>query len=280
MSDESLFPRIVSSALLIGVLIATVYWSQAYWFVCLLICEAVVFVGLRELLNMLRQKNVKIFELYTLAGGVALTAAIFFSNFPRNLGEDLVLWIFFGWCLGLFFLQAMQRSSDGAIQTLFLSIGALLYVVFLFGFLIKINYLDKTDGRWFVYFTFISVYAADIAAYLVGSLIGKHPLASVISPHKTREGAVGALLGACAGAIVAQKFLLPQISVLHAAVLGLLIGAVSQVGDLWESLLKRDAGVKDSGNSIPGMGGVLDLMDGLLFCAPLVFLYAKLILGL
>ena len=278
MIDRSLLPRLLSSALLIGLLIGTVYWSQTHWLLCFLVCEVVVLVGLRELLALLREKKVKVFELYTLAGGAALTAAIFFSSYPRNLSGDLAFWVFFGWCLGLFFLQVKVPSTEGAIQTLFLSIGGLLYVAYLFGFLIKINYLDSVDGRWFVYYTVIAVYSADIAAYLVGSLVGKHPLAPKISPHKTQEGAMGALLGACAGSLIAQRLFLPQVSVLHAVILGFLIGIVSQAGDLWESILKRDAGVKDSGKSIPGMGGVLDLMDGLLFCAPLVFLYMKLIL--
>ena len=163
---------------------------------------------------------------------------------------------------------------------MFFVIALALVFAYLFGFLIRINYLDGVDGRWFVYYTVVCVYGADIAAYLVGSLIGRHSLAPVISPHKTKEGAMGALLGACAASLIAQRLFLPQVNMLHAVILGFLIGIVSQVGDLWESLMKRDAGVKDSGKSIPGMGGVLDLMDGLLFCVPLVFLYLKLILRL
>ncbi len=278
MMDRSFFPRFASSAFLIALLFATVYWSDKYWFACLVVCEAAVLLGLRELLGLLRDKKVRVFHLYTIAGGMALTAAIFFSSFPRNLPGDLALWVFFGWGLGLFFLVAMQPSAEGAINTLFLSMGALFYVAFLFGFLIKINYLDTIDGRWFVYYTFITVYSADIAAYTVGTLIGSRPLAPIISPKKTVEGAMGGMLGACAGSLIAQKLILPQVSVLHAVVLGFLVGIVSQIGDLWESMLKRDAQVKDSGKTIPGMGGVLDLMDGLLFCAPLVYLYLKLVL--
>lgn len=278
MSDKSFLPRLVSSALLICLLWATVYWSRTHWFVCLLVCEAIVLLGLKELLALLRAKKVQVFQLYTLAGGAALTAAIFFSSFPKNIPGDLVFWVLFGWCLGLFFLQAAQPSTEGATQTLFSSVASLLYVAFLFGFLIKINYMDNVDGRVLVFYTFATVYAADIAAYLVGSTVGKHPLAPKISPHKTVEGALGALLGACAASLIVQKFFLPQFPVLHMVLLGLLIGIVSQIGDLWESLLKRDAQTKDSGRTIPGMGGVLDLMDGLLFCAPLVYLYLKVIL--
>ena len=278
MTDRSLFPRLISSALLIALLWATVYWSRAYWWICLLVCEAVVLLGLKELLALLRVKKVQVFELYTLAGGVALTAAIFFSSFPRNLAGDLVFWVLFGWSLGLFFFQATQPTPEGAIQTLFLSIASLLYVAFLFGFLIKINYLDNLDGRRFVFYTFATVYAADMVAYAIGSLFGRRSLAPKISPRKTVEGAIGGLIGACVASLVLQRFFLSDFSALHMIVLGFLIGIVSQIGDLWESLLKRDAQAKDSGRTIPGMGGVLDLMDGLLFCAPLVYLYLKVVL--
>jgi len=277
---KALILRLASSTLLVAVLLTTVYWSHSHWLPCLLVCEVITFLGLREVLSLLRAKQIQVFEFYTLAGGMALTAVIFFSSFPENLSGDLVVWTFFTWCIGLFFLRALQPSVDGATQTLFCSIGALLYVVVLFGFLIKINFLESVDGRWFVYYTFATVYAADICAYATGMLLGRRRLAPAISPKKTVEGAVGGLLGACAGSLIAQRFLLPEVSVLHVVALGILIGVVSQVGDLWESMLKRDAHTKDSGKTIPGMGGVLDLMDGLLWCAPLVYLYLRIIVRL
>ena len=279
-NDQSLLPRLVSSAALIVLAIATVYWSQEHWYLCLVVCCAVVALGLWEMMGLLKAKGIKVFELYTMTGGVALIAAVFFANFPRNISGDLVLWVFYGWCLGLFFLMAAQPQVEGAMGSFFGAIGSVLYVAVLFGFLIKIVYLEGIDGRWFVFYTFITVFAADMAAYAVGSLVGKKPLAAIISPKKTVEGAMGALLGACAASLLAQRWMLPQLNVLHAVALGFLVGVVSQIGDLWESLLKRDAQVKDSGRSIPGMGGVLDLLDGLLFCAPLVFLYMKIVLRL
>jgi phosphatidate cytidylyltransferase len=280
MRDRSLLPRLLSSTVWIGLLIATVYWSQEYWYACLTVCIVVTTLGLRELLGLMRCRGMRVFQTYTLLGGIILTAAIFFSAFPYDLPDYLILCAFYAWGLGLFVVQARQTSLDGAAQTFFASIGAMVYVVFLFGFLIRINYLESVDGRWYVYYTFLTVYAADILAYLVGTCVGKRPLAPTISPHKTMEGAVGALLGACGASLAAQRFFLPELPVQHAVILGLLIGVFSQVGDLAESIWKRDAKVKDSGHSIPGMGGMLDMMDGLLCCAPLVFLYMKLILGL
>ncbi len=279
-NDRSLIPRLLSSALLISLAIATVAWSRQHWVLCLCVCSAVVALGLREMMGLLKAKGIPVFDLYTIAGGVAIIAAIFFTNFPRTISSDLVLWVFYGWCMGLFFLTVARREVEGAISTLLCSIGSLLYVAVAFGFLIRIVYMEGIDGRWFVFYTFVTVYASDMVAYAVGSLVGSKPLAPAISPKKTMEGAMGGLLGACAASLIAQRLMLPQVGVLHAVALGFLIGIVSQIGDLWESLLKRDAQVKDSGQSIPGMGGVLDLLDGLLFCAPLVFLYLKLILRL
>ncbi len=278
-SDSSLLPRLLSSALLIGVLVSTIYFSKTYWYLCLAVCEVIVFFGLREALDLLQAKGVKIFRGYTLAGGMAILAAIFFNTFPQNRDGDLVLAVLFAWCIGLFFIVARQKAIQGAMHTLFSSVAAILYVVFLFGSLLKINYLQGVDGRCYLLFTFITVYAADISAYAVGSVWGKRPLAPAISPRKTQEGAAAAIAGAALAAIIAKFLFLQELPVMHALFLGLLIGIVSQVGDLWESLLKRDAQVKDSGHSIPGMGGVLDLMDGLLFCGPLVYLYLKIFLG-
>jgi phosphatidate cytidylyltransferase len=116
----------------------------------------------------------------------------------------------------------------------------------------------------------------DIGAYTVGRLIGRHKMSPAISPGKTIEGGLGALVFACAGAWASFRWLLPPATPWVAdwgwLVFGLLMGIGGMVGDLAESLLKRDAGVKDSSTWMPGFGGVLDLLDSLLLTAPLAWL--------
>ncbi|MDB6147734.1 MAG: hypothetical protein JWO45_1398, partial [Spartobacteria bacterium] len=122
---------------------------------------------------------------------------------------------------------------------------------------------------------------SDMGAYLTGMAIGRHPLIPHISPKKTWEGFVGALAFALLASIGLFKLMPGHLSVLtwtHAVVLGLLLGFAAVIGDLAESIVKRSTGVKDSGGLLPGIGGALDLIDSLLFTAPLLFFYLRLVI--
>lgn len=131
------------------------------------------------------------------------------------------------------------------------------------------------DGLVFVLFLFAAVWAADTTAFFAGRLIGGPKLAPRWSPNKTWAGFVGGVVGAAvAGLAMANAFALPFVA--GAAVLGAALGAVAQCGDLFESVLKRRAGAKHSGRLIPGHGGVLDRLDGLIFATPVCALFAVL----
>jgi phosphatidate cytidylyltransferase len=123
---------------------------------------------------------------------------------------------------------------------------------------------------------------SDMGAYLTGSLIGKHQMIPHISPKKTWEGFAGALFFSLLASWGLLRLMPDKLSVLnwtHAAALGLLLGFAAVIGDLAESIVKRSTGVKDSGNLLPGIGGALDLLDSLLFTAPLLFFYLRLVVG-
>ena len=128
-------------------------------------------------------------------------------------------------------------------------------------------------GGYTVIAILASIWVCDSAAYFAGRAIGRHRLFERVSPNKTWEGAAAGLAGALAAFLVARWACLPYMTVAQAAVCGTIVGGCGQIGDLAESLLKRDAGVKDSSAIIPGHGGVLDRFDSLLFVAPLVFIY-------
>lgn len=128
-------------------------------------------------------------------------------------------------------------------------------------------------GAWWVCMLLVVVWANDTGAYLVGRRWGRRKLAPNVSPGKTWEGSVGGtLLGVAGGTLLCQSFPFPS-PLTHAIVLTLILSVVSQVGDLAESLVKREAGVKDAGALIPGHGGLLDRLDSLLFTVPLLALY-------
>lgn len=136
--------------------------------------------------------------------------------------------------------------------------------------------VSATIDRWGAYTVlsiFASIWLCDSAAYFAGRAFGKHKLFERVSPKKTWEGAVAGLLFAVGGFLGAKFLVLPYLTVGSAVLCGLIVGVVGQIGDLAESLLKRDAGVKDSSTLIPGHGGVLDRFDSLMFVSPLIFVY-------
>jgi phosphatidate cytidylyltransferase len=130
------------------------------------------------------------------------------------------------------------------------------------------------DGRVWVFLVIFLVMVSDSAAYFIGRSFGRHKLYEVISPKKTIEGSLGGLLGGVLGVLVFRSLFFPQLGVVDVLVLGGGVGAFSQIGDLFESMLKRSFGVKDSGRLIPGHGGVLDRLDSLLFAFPVTYYYA------
>ena len=121
--------------------------------------------------------------------------------------------------------------------------------------------------------------AGDMGAYLCGSLIGKHPLMPHVSPKKSVEGVFGGLLASLAVSLAAGPYLPVPLSFIHLLILGLLIGIVGQIGDLAESLMKRFCSAKDSGAIFPGMGGILDVVDSILFTAPIFYFHLKVLIS-
>lgn len=137
---------------------------------------------------------------------------------------------------------------------------------------------EGDDGLAWLSYAILLTFASDTAAYTVGSLIGRHRLAPTISPSKTWEGAVGGIIGAAAVSAVFAWFIeLDSLPLMAATLLGAGLSVLGQLGDLTESWLKRKAGVKDSGNLLPGHGGILDRLDSLLPILPAVFVYVTIV---
>ncbi|HEY6007258.1 MAG TPA: phosphatidate cytidylyltransferase, partial [Geobacteraceae bacterium] len=132
-------------------------------------------------------------------------------------------------------------------------------------------------GSQWLFLLMTIVMAGDTGAYYVGSSLGRHKLYPVVSPNKSVEGSVGGLVGSTVGALVARWAFFPELAVVDCLATALLLGVLGQLGDLFESLLKRSFGVKDSGTIIPGHGGILDRLDSLLFAAPAALYYARFI---
>ena len=148
-------------------------------------------------------------------------------------------------------------------------------------FLIPRDTAGGVTGHWYVLWLIVVTKFSDMGAYLTGSAIGKHLMSPHISAKKTWEGFFGALVFALLCSLMLFKIMPGHLSMLtwtHATALGLLLGFAAIIGDLAESIVKRSTGVKDSGRLLPGIGGALDLIDSLLFTAPLLFFYLRLVI--
>ncbi len=154
------------------------------------------------------------------------------------------------------------------------TIAGILYVGWLLSYFVALRGLD--DGRNWVFFALFTTFGSDTSAFFIGRALGRHHLAPGISPGKTWEGAIAGILGAI---IVSLLFILPTpLQIQHliywqAILLGLLVSIFGQLGDLVESLLKRNVGVKDSGKLLPGHGGFLDRLDSIVFVGVVVYYY-------
>lgn len=208
--------------------------------------------------------------------GLAILAVIvltYYSRWEILIGLSLCL---------LLSLTALSLSLplDQAAKSLAFSILGVVYL-YLFTFWVLIRQLPEvtgydyaSGGHWMVSL-FLIVWSCDTAAYFGGKGLGKHKLAPVISPHKTREGAAFGLLGAIFAAVVIHYVFFTNLRLTDLLVVALLVAILGQIGDLFESLLKRSAQLKDTSTLIPGHGGVLDRFDSLLFVSPWVYLYLR-----
>ncbi len=201
-------------------------------------------------------------------------------------------------------LIELFRNRGSSILNLGTTFFGIIYISMFFGTLIGlrevfipmdfplVRYFPETGGvcnpaivtqidRWGGY-TIISILATiwicDTAAYHIGTIAGKHKLFPRVSPNKSWEGAVAGFIAAILSALAAKYLVLEYLPVSGAVIIGIIVGIIGQLGDLAESLLKRDAGVKDSSTLLPGHGGIFDRFDSLLLVAPCVYLYIDYIL--
>lgn len=137
---------------------------------------------------------------------------------------------------------------------------------------------SKDWGGLFIISVFVTVWICDSAAYFAGRAIGKNKLFPRVSPNKTWEGAIFGFVFSIISMVAAKYLVLQFLPIAHAIIIGIIIGTIGQIGDLAQSLLKRDSGIKDSSSLIPGHGGFFDRFDSIIFISPLIYLYVDLII--
>ena len=282
------FRRLFSSIVLWTIVISALFSSNVIAdYVFLLIMVLLSGLGLAEFYGMVEKRDFFCFPRWGIAAGLLLMIFTFLHLSGRlgihdsparvNDFETTFLIIF---VLGLCLRQFVSRTSTSGILAISTTLFGLMYVPWLLNFIQKINFFRGIDGNgsyYVLYFILVTKFS-DLGAYCVGSLIGKHKMIPRISPGKTWEGFGGAIVVSTGVSLTFAHFAQDKLigmTPLHAVILGVLLSSSAVIGDLIESLFKREAGVKDSGKFFPGIGGILDLLDSLLFNAPLMYLYLR-----
>ena len=255
--------RILSSVVLIPVVLGLAYLGGPYFAV---LVAVVGLLAAWEFYGIVRQAGYRPFPLV----GLALVAALFLDAYA----PELKIW---RWALAVAVIvpmvwQILQANPEGFLAGWALTLAGAMYIGGLFGHLISVRNLPQ--GLEWVLLMFAGTWACDSAAYMVGVNLGKHGFFTRISPHKTWEGAIGGFGGGIAATIVAAHLLRLPLSLWRGLALGVVLVLGVTFGDLAESLLKRQVGVKDSGAVIPGHGGMLDRIDSMIFASVIVYYFA------
>ncbi len=205
--------------------------------------------------------------------GLLCAASLVYSGYRPELSNNVLIPVI----VFSIVLSEMFKNKGSAISNIGASLLGILYIGLSIQSLVRIRELfagaDYVRGGYLIVTTLATIWVCDSAAYFGGLRFGKHRLFLRVSPKKSWEGAIFGFVFSIISVVLAKYFFLSFLSWLNAIMLGLIIGIFGQVGDLAESWLKRDAGVKDSSNIIPGHGGIFDRFDSLIAVAPMVYGY-------
>ncbi len=277
---KNVIVRSLSGLLYVALIVAAILLWPRWPIAMLALMTLFTALGIEEVHNICRstmgERQPLLLTLLDVMGGVALLATIYLACANRGVHHTMPLW---SWTLLPAYVVARMVTQLylprlNAVTSFARSFMSIIYVAFPFSLLPVIASLGNTR---LVLALFIFIWLNDTGAFVVGSLLGKHRLWERISPKKSWEGVVGGLLFVLLGAwLIVRVFgdYFPGPTVLWWwMALGAVVVVGATLGDLFESLLKRTAGVKDSGNIIPGHGGILDRVDSLLLVSPLVLLF-------
>lgn len=260
--------RILVSIIGIPVVVGSIYLGGVYFFIVVTIISL---MSQLEFYNIAQHKNVKINKILGLLAGFVVLYLYYISREEYFLPTVLLFSI-------LFFLIEIFSGKESPLLNASVSLSGIIYPTAFVGTMYPLRQMDHltgVPGLNLVVALLAGVWLCDTAAYYIGRAIGKHKLIERVSPNKTWEGSAAGLFASLT-VIFALKyngFLGNSFTTVDMMMLSLFTGVGGQLGDLFESSIKRDAGVKDSGILLPGHGGFLDRFDALIFAAPLTYLY-------
>ena len=260
-----LYKRVISGLIFLPIFYLVAWELSPVYFTVLLL--AAVVVGQYEFYRMARVRGIN----PAVVPGIVLGALVVLEAYhPLSFasGQLLITMSLLAIMVARLF---SKRPVNGALEDIAATFTGVFYVAMLFSFQVMIR--TGADGKQWLVFMYLVIWASDIGAYAVGLPFGKHRLYEKISPKKSIEGFIGALIASAGMALLCRVWFMPWVGMSEAAGIALVLATVGTIGDLVESLFKRAAGVKDSGGLIPGHGGILDRMDSMLFAAPVLYYY-------
>jgi len=261
-----MFKRIATALVLITVVVVVLTWSPIWLFQVLMMGLALG--GLWEFYRIVNPRDH--FLLITgLLFGLLIAGTLIFFGFPA--------WAF-PLFIGAFFILALAHmfhatNAEGVISKLGLILFGAAYLSLTLPVFVWLRI--SNHGRFLIVLTIAIVALGDSFAYAFGKMIGRHNFSPLISPKKTIEGFIASFFGGVVGAVICWQVFWPELPIGLIIFLGLSVALIGALGDLIESLIKRAYHVKDSGNILPGHGGILDRLDALLFAAPFVYFTFK-----
>ncbi|NOR65602.1 MAG: hypothetical protein GQ468_06255 [Candidatus Scalindua sp.] len=227
-------------------------------------------ICLYEFYNIVEKKGFALFKVSVIIGGVIVFLGLWLSAYEEGL-KPIYSCILFPIVFWLFFVQALKRGIDDTIKNVSVTVFGIIYICFFLSFIMPIRHMP--NGLSVILIVLLLTKGGDIGGYLFGRKFGRHKLTS-FSPNKTIEGASFALF--CSLMIAVGLNALPGMRVMPFYLIvpfGLLVGASGIIGDLIESIIKRDMAVKDSSSAIPAFGGLLDILDSLLISIPVAYFF-------
>ena len=242
----------------------TIFWKGFPFFIIIII---IALLGLKELYGIAHKLGYR--PSYILGSVLTfyfITITVYDIYCLNYYIENIIITFFI---ILTFIFQLFKKDYSKALAEISITIFGSIYLGYLLSFMLKIK--DLPNGNYYLISLLIITWANDTGAYLIGTKFGKNKIFPEISPKKTIEGSIGGIIFSSAGTFALKNWL--NLTFNELLSLGLIISIIAQLGDLFESVLKRGSGIKDSGTLIPGHGGILDSLDSLIFTAPVFYYY-------
>jgi phosphatidate cytidylyltransferase len=270
--EGSVAKRILASVIFLPCLIIIARRGGFYY---LALIDIMILVGLWEFYKMMEAKGLRPYKALGIMSGLALSWYVFFR---QGVYANFFLSIIF---IGIMTLELARKEKGLAVYHISVTIFGVFYVAWLGSHLIllrelpHLKRLDYSLGFSFVILVFVFTWCYDTGAFFIGKNFGKRQIFPKISPGKTLEGVFGGIIFSVIGGLIARWLISPYLGIVQVVGLALMSSVVGQLGDLVESMIKRDVKIKDASATIPGHGGVLDRFDSLLFTSPLIYYVLK-----